>query len=70
MLAVSMAEFRSVVETARGQGWRVEMTRSCHWRFVPPDRSIPAHVTGGSPGNPSRFIRRLRCELRRKGLVL
>jgi predicted RNA binding protein YcfA (HicA-like mRNA interferase family) len=64
------SEFRSIVAAAKEQGWRVELTRASHWRFVSPDVSVPVHVTCSSPGNSLRFIKRLRQELRRKGLQL
>jgi hypothetical protein len=43
---------------------------SGHWKFVAPDVTVPMHVTGSTPGNTWRYIRRLTSELRRKGLAI
>jgi hypothetical protein len=68
MRAEGLAEFRDLVDAAKRQGWEVTRTKSRHYRFTSPDKSVPHHVTGGTPGNAMRYVKRLIVELRRKGL--
>ena len=60
---------RTICKQAKRQGWKVGLTRSGHVRFVPPDRSVPALVTGSTPGD-RRAVLNLRADLRRRGLVI
>ncbi len=60
-------EVRQLARRARAQGWRVETLANGHYRFIPPDRSKPMIVTGGTPGDQD-FIRNLVADLRRLGL--
>lgn len=61
-------DFRKIQKAAREQGWRVERTRSGHWRFVPQDPSKPIVHAAGTPSDV-RGIRNLLADLRRSGLV-
>lgn len=62
-------KFRRLVKAMRAQGWRVEITGGCHYRFVPPDPLQPMVHTGSSPSD-HRSVRNLEAQLRRAGLVL
>ena len=70
MHSQSIAGFRDIVRQAKRQGWSVELTPNSHWKFTPPDVTQPIHYTGSTPGNMSRYVKRLKCELSRKGLQL
>ena len=63
------SEMRVLLKQAERQGWRVSPTRSGHIKFVPPDPSIPALVTGSTPSD-RRSLRNLQADLRRRGLTL
>lgn len=62
-------EVEDLADLARHQGWRVERTRSGHWRFLPPNPSLPAVVASGTPSD-WRALRNFRAQLRRSGLAL
>lgn len=64
---MAKADLRVIERTARKQGWIVELTRSGHIKFVPPDPGTPALVTAGTPSD-RRGLRNLRADLRRRGL--
>lgn len=63
------AEVRELRRLAESQGWRVEQTRSGHWRFVPPDPRKPVVVLAGTSVSASG-IRNARASLRRSGLAV
>jgi len=51
---------------AEAQGWKVEQTRSGHWRFVPPDRAKPIVIVSGTPSD-HRSMRNSLAMLKRSG---
>lgn len=60
-------DLRKIVTRAREQGWRVELTRRSHVKFVPPEG--PIVFTSGTPSD-ARGRLNLVSELRRSGLKL
>lgn len=65
----SASELRELRRIAESQGWRVEMTRSGHWRFIPPTRSARIVVMPGTSVSRSGYRNAL-ADLKRSGLVL
>jgi predicted RNA binding protein YcfA (HicA-like mRNA interferase family) len=56
-------DFKGIRKEAERQGWRVEVTKGGHWRFVPPDPTKPMVVTSSTPSDHrtlDNFIGRLR----------
>lgn len=62
-----MPSFKDIVRLALGQGWRVEQTKSSHWKFVPPDATKKIVVTGGTPSD-HRALKNFLADLKRQGL--
>jgi predicted RNA binding protein YcfA (HicA-like mRNA interferase family) len=60
-------DMKRLRKAAEQQGWRVEDTRGGHVRFLPPDRSQPAVVAGGTPSDHRSWLNLL-AMLRRAGL--
>lgn len=61
------SDFRALLDAAESQEWTIQHTASQHYRFVPKDKSQPAVVFSGSPGD-HRAIRNFTARLRRSGL--
>lgn len=64
-----MPSFKDIIRYALGQGWRVEQTRSSHWKFVPPDTTKQIVVMSSTPSD-HRAIKNFIAQLRRSGLNL
>jgi hypothetical protein len=58
-------ELRQILKEARRQGWRVELTRSGHYKLYPPGGERPL-FTGSTPSSPSA-IRNLLSAMRSCG---
>jgi len=67
MTASSISDFRVLVEKARAQGFRVELTNGHHWKFTPPDPNQGVFYAASSPNRPSRFIRNVKRDLKSRG---
>lgn len=61
-------DLKRIIGAAKDQGWREERTTKGHLRLVPPDRTKPACVFSGTPGDV-RAIRNFLAACRRSGLV-
>ncbi len=59
-------ELQDIIKEARAQGWRVERTKSGHWKFTPPDKTKKPIFTGGTPGD-RRALRNHLAQMRRAG---
>lgn len=62
-------EFQYLIDAALEQGWRVQHLKSGHIKLLPPDRSKPAVVMGGTVSD-HRGLMNARSQLRKSGLVL
>lgn len=60
-------ELHPIIDAAREQGWRVELTSGGHLRFLPRDRSEPP-VYGPSTPSEYRSVKNVVGKLRRAGL--
>jgi hypothetical protein len=60
---------KQAAKAARGAGWTVEPTRNGHWKFTPPDKSLPPIITGSTPSD-GRALRNFRADLKRAGLEI
>ena len=61
-------DLKTILKAAKEQGWREERTKKGHVRLIPSDRTKPACVFSGTPGDV-RAIRNFLGALRRSGLV-
>lgn len=66
----SMSEFRVIVEVVKENGYRVEYTNGCHWKFIPPDRTKQILYVSSTPNRPRNFIQRIKRDLRSRGLSI
>lgn len=62
-------ELRPIVKRARKQGWKVDVTRGGHVRFVPPP-SGGSMVIASASASDSRAMKNLRAQLRRAGMEI
>ena len=67
--AKTKRELDAVIRLALEHGWRVERTAIGHYKFIPPVKTVPAVVTGGTP-SCARAMRNLLATLRRSGLPI
>jgi hypothetical protein len=68
--ASTNSDFRVLVEKARAQGFRVELTKGGHYKFTPPDPAQRVFYAASTPSRPSRFIQHVRRDLRSRGAVI
>lgn len=67
MAGRNASDMRKLIKKAEAAGWIVDRTKKGHWRFTPPDTSIPAAITGGTPSDVRQWKNFLR-DLRQRGL--
>lgn len=60
-------EIQRYAATAEQYGWRLEMTRGHHIRWIPPDPQARIVVSSYTPNN-QRWKNNLRSDLRHSGL--
>jgi len=60
--------FYEIVKAAEEQGWTTERTRKGHWRFNPPNKTVPPVFTSGTPGD-FRAVKNFLTKLRKHGFV-
>lgn len=59
-------EIAKLIKKARQQGWRVEQTKNCHYKFFAPNGTI---VVAPSTPSSSRGFKNLKSHLRARGFV-
>jgi len=64
-----MDDITRLIAEAHRQGWGVERRRSEHFMVTPPARGSPLNVVSSTPGD-HRAYAKIRCQLKRAGLVL
>jgi len=64
-----MSDIDRLLDAAHQQGWGVERRKSGHFMLTPPSRGSPLIVVSGTAGD-HRAYAKIRCQLRRAGLVL
>lgn len=64
----SCKDLHPVIDAARAQGWRVELTNSNHLRFLSRDRKVPP-VYGPYTPSDHRSVKNLITKLRHAGLA-
>lgn len=60
-------ELHPLIDAARDQGWRVQVTSNGHLKFLPKDRSV-SPVFGPSTPSDYRSVKNVRTKLRKAGL--
>lgn len=70
MTASTNSDFRALVEKAKAQGFKVEMTHGGHYKFTPPDPTQRVFYAASTPNRPRRFIQHVRRDLRSRGAVI
>ena len=70
MIAWSISDFRILVERAKAAGFRVELSKNSHWKFVPPDKKHGIFYASNTPNRPERFILNVRKDLMRRGVQI
>lgn len=66
-IARDASEFRAIVKVAQKYGWRVQITKNNHVKFLSPDgqTTIVAGTTAGS----NKALANLKAQLRKAGLT-
>jgi transcriptional/translational regulatory protein YebC/TACO1 len=59
-------DITKLIKKARQQGWRVEQTKNCHYKFFAPNGTI---VVAGSTPSENRGFKNLKSRLRARGFV-
>jgi predicted RNA binding protein YcfA (HicA-like mRNA interferase family) len=66
-----MADYRKLMKgitaLAESNGWRVERTKTGHYKFISPDKSQPVIHLASTPSDPKTYICGI-AQLRRHGL--
>jgi len=61
-------DFKDIRKEAEKQGFTVELTRGSHWKFIPPDETLPIVHAAGTPSD-RRALDNLIGRLRKSGLA-
>lgn len=66
-IARDASEFRAIVKIAKKYGWRVDITKNNHIKFLSPDGQTTI-VAGTTAGSSAAFAK-LKANLRKAGLT-
>lgn len=68
-----MADYRklmkSITALAEANGWRVERSKTNHYKFISPDKNQPVIYLASTPSDPKTYICSV-AQLRRSGLPI